>query len=322
MPDLPQTRQELAEWCLRKLGEPVIQVNVDEDQVCDRITEALAYFQEYHFDGVEEIWMKHQVTASEMRFDSALTDESVQYELVTGQTSGAIAKLYDQAEDNLSIRFITEEGAFQDGEDVIFEQSGITATLAATDAITIGDIDNKYIPVGDEILSVIEVLPFNSSFYYGSGMFDVRYQWAMHNMYNMINSDLITYDMFKKHLALWQFEFEGIKNVKHNRKTDKIYLDIDWSVDLIDTNLIFKVQRVLDPKEYPEIYSDFFVREYAYLLIKKQWAQNLSKYEGVQLPSGITLNASKMMEEAITELEKLEERLQKEFQMPINFFVG
>jgi hypothetical protein len=60
---LPTTREQLKQWCLRELGEPVIQVNVDDKQVEDRIDEALSYFQDYHYDGTEKLYFKHSVTA-------------------------------------------------------------------------------------------------------------------------------------------------------------------------------------------------------------------------------------------------------------------
>jgi hypothetical protein len=59
---VPTTRSEFKEWCLRKLGKPVIEINVDDDQVEDRIDESLRYYWDYHFDGTERIYYKHQVT--------------------------------------------------------------------------------------------------------------------------------------------------------------------------------------------------------------------------------------------------------------------
>lgn len=58
----PTSRTEFKEWCLRKLGKPVIEINVDDDQVDDRIDEALAYYWDYHFDGTEKIYYKYQIT--------------------------------------------------------------------------------------------------------------------------------------------------------------------------------------------------------------------------------------------------------------------
>jgi hypothetical protein len=63
---VPTTRNEFKEYCLRKLGKPVIEINVDDDQVDDRIDESLRYYWDYHFDGTEKIYYKHQVTEQNM----------------------------------------------------------------------------------------------------------------------------------------------------------------------------------------------------------------------------------------------------------------
>lgn len=60
---VPTTRSEFKEYCLRKLGKPVIEINVDDDQVEDRIDESLRYYWDYHFDGAEKTYYKHQITA-------------------------------------------------------------------------------------------------------------------------------------------------------------------------------------------------------------------------------------------------------------------
>jgi len=62
----PTTRKEFKEWCLRKLGKPVIEINVDPDQVDDRVDEALSYYWDYHFDGTEKIYLKRQLTQQDI----------------------------------------------------------------------------------------------------------------------------------------------------------------------------------------------------------------------------------------------------------------
>lgn len=62
---IPATRAQLIDWCLRDLGFPVIDINVDPDQVEDRIDEALQYFQQFHFDAVQKWYMKHQITSDD-----------------------------------------------------------------------------------------------------------------------------------------------------------------------------------------------------------------------------------------------------------------
>ena len=62
---VPTTRTEFKEYCLRKLGKPVIEINIDDDQIDDRIDEALRYYWDYHFDGTDKVYYKHQVTSQD-----------------------------------------------------------------------------------------------------------------------------------------------------------------------------------------------------------------------------------------------------------------
>ena len=71
----PNTKASLKEHCLRSLGKPVIEINVDDDQVDDRIDDALQYFAQYHYDGVERMYLKYQVTADDVT--RARSDETL-----------------------------------------------------------------------------------------------------------------------------------------------------------------------------------------------------------------------------------------------------
>jgi hypothetical protein len=63
---VPTTRATFKEWCLRKLGKPVIEINVDDDQVEDRIDESLRYYWDYHFDGTEKVYVKHEIESTDI----------------------------------------------------------------------------------------------------------------------------------------------------------------------------------------------------------------------------------------------------------------
>ena len=62
----PSSRQELIDYCLRQLGEPVLEINVDDDQIDDLVDDAIQYFQERHFDGVERMYLKHQISQDDI----------------------------------------------------------------------------------------------------------------------------------------------------------------------------------------------------------------------------------------------------------------
>ena len=74
--------------------------------------------------------------------------------------------------------------------------------------------------------------------------------------------------------------------------------------------------------QYTEIYNDRLLKEYVTALIKRQWGSNLSKFEGVQLPGGVTIRGAELFTEANEEVQRIEERVQLEYELPIDFTVG
>ena len=74
---IPTSRDQLKEHCLRRLGKPVVDINVDDEQVEDRIDEALLYYRDYHFDGTERVYLKQQVTAEDKTNGYFTLDNSI-----------------------------------------------------------------------------------------------------------------------------------------------------------------------------------------------------------------------------------------------------
>lgn len=318
-------RKALVHWCLRRLGAPVIDINIDDDQIEDRIDEALLYFRDYHFDGIERVYLKYQITASHLVAETTHTGELLRGDTLTGLTSGATGVAFDKSADNKIIRFrSTSAQKFTKGEivQVGSDTSNTFEILNSDTAVFTGDIDNQYISVGTKVISVTNIIPQESSTIGGNlgGMFDFQYQFALNNMFNLASTDLITYQIYKQYISQWEFMFRGSKGIRFNRKTDRIYLDVqDW---VVDQWIIIEAWAALDPNIYTEIYSDEFVREYAYNLIKMQWGTNLKKFSGIQLPGGVTLNGQQIYDEAKADLDILRERVRKEFELPPDFFVG
>ncbi|CAB4141165.1 hypothetical protein UFOVP410_4 [uncultured Caudovirales phage] len=319
------SRKKLIHWCLRRLGAPVIDVNLADEQIEDRIDEALLYFRDYHFDGIQRTYLHHKITASTMILQSALSSNPPEPRArMLGNTSGAAAVFYDKNSDGTVLRFYTTNGkCFIPGETVSIAgiQNPITI-LNSNTAITLGDVDTKQIHVGTKAISITNIIPQESSTIGGNlgGMFDFQYQFALNNMFNLASTDLVTYDVYKRYISMWEFMFRGKKGLSFNRKTDRVYVDIDAT--MIDKWVIFEAWVALNPQTYTEIYSDEFVREYAYNLLKLQWGSNLKKYSGISLPGGTTLNGQQIYDEAKTELDVLRERVRKEFEFPPDFMVG
>ena len=268
----PNTKAALKEHCLRQLGKPVIEINVDDDQVDDRIDDALQYFAQYHYDGVERMYLKHEITQSEI--DRAKTDAS----------ATATAKV----------------------------DNSITATWKE---------GNNFIPVPDSVLAVVKVFDFSDK--HSLNMFDVRYQLRLNDLHDFSSESIIHYEMTLRHLDFLDHILVGEKPIRFNQHQNRLYIDMNWSNDVTAGDfIIIECYRKLDPTTYTDIFNDIYLKRYTTALIKRQWGANLSKFEGVQMLGGVTLNGAKIFEEAQQDIEKLEEQIQLAYELPPNYMIG
>ena len=315
------SRQELVDYCLRRLGHPVIEINIDDDQIEDRIDDALQFYREYHFDAVEEVYLKTQITASNLVLTTNTANTFSAGEVITGLTSGVQTTLPSAATSGnlLSVYRTTEDVDFTVGETVQGATSGVTGVVSS---FTKGNYDNRYFPISDAVYGIKKVLPFYNRTS-GINLFDIRYQMLVQDLYNLMSVDMIHYTMIQNHLQMINMLLVGEKPFRYNRHMNKLFVDMDWEKDAgLGDYLIVNAFRILDPSTYTDVYNDMFLKRYATALIKRQWGENLKKFEGVQLPGGVTLNGQKIYDEAIEELTKIEEEVQSRFELPTDFFVG
>lgn len=241
------SRAQLIEYCKRRLGEPVIVVNVDDEQVEDRIDDALAYFQEYHFDGVQLNYLRHNIT-----------DE---------------------------------------------------------------DRTNRYITIPNYVTGVNKILPVNRTS--ASAMFDVQYQWFMNDLWDFSNVQLTNYTISMTHLRSLQMMFNAEPSIRFNRLQDRLYIDFNWETKLAGVDvIIIECYTIIDPDTYTDVYNDRWLKKYATALIKRQWGENLKKFGNVSLPGGVFLNGQQIYEEAVREIEDIEDRIQSAFELPVDFQIG
>lgn len=318
------SRQGLIDYCLRRLGFPVIEINVDDDQIEDRIDDALQYFQEYHFDGVERVYLQHQITGATLRF-SGLSSPSFEIgETLVGATSGASCKVLSI--DGMTISASKVTGTFVANEILTGANSGFSRALSATSFYTPGDIENGYVSIPDAVIGVIRVLPVNgpsSGMNNANNMFDVIYQFRMNDMYNLLSADMIYYTQMKQYLSMLDMLLVGDRSFAYNRKTDKLEIHCNWN-DVFDPGdfIIVECYRIVDPSTYTQIYNDMFLKKYATALIKKQWGDNMKKFGGMQLPGGIVMNGQQVYDEAVQEINLIEEEMQLKAELPVDFMVG
>ena len=270
---IPSTKATLKSYCLRSLGDGVIDINVSDDQVDDRLDEALQYFAQYHYDGIERMYLKHQITQAEL----------------------------DRGLEN--------------------------TTTAATDKvdtdITANWLEGKgFIPVPDTIVSVVKVFPLSDTGG-GGNLFDVRYQLRLNDLYDFSSTSIIHYEMTMNQLDYLEHILVGETPIRFNQHQNRLYIDMDWTNNMnVGEYLVIECYRKLDPTTYTDIYDDIYLKRYATSLIKKQWGANLSKFNGVAMLGGVTMNGETLYSQAIEEQNKLEEQIQMAFELPVNYMIG
>lgn len=244
----PSSRQQLKDWCLKQLGAPVIDINVDDDQVEDRIDEAFQYYQQFHFDGTERTYVKHQITAE--------------------------------------------------------------------------DLTNQWIPISDQIIGVTRIFPLASS-NATVNMFDLRYQLRLHELYDFTSTSYVNYVLTMQHIRTLDMLFSGEQPIRFNRHTNKLYLDWNWvQYGTLGEYLIIEGTVITDPEQYTDVYNDRMLKKLATAYIKKQWGNNLKKFAGMQLPGGIQLNGQQIYNEAVNEIQQLEQEIRATYEAPPNFIMG
>lgn len=245
---LPTTREEVKDYVMRRLGAPVINVDVAEEQVEDRIDDALALFYEQHYDGSDKHYLTHQVT---------------------------------------------EE-----------------------------DKTNKYITLPENIVGAVDIFPL-----YGSGgrvgnIFDIQYQIALNDLYNLTTVSMIPYMVTMTHLNVINELLIGKVPMQYVKSSNRVYLQTDWSYIPTGGYLLFDCYQIISADEFPDVFKDRWFLAYVTALVKKQWASHLSKLDGVQLLGGVRLNGPMMYEQAEREIEKLELELVDRYKMPPMDFIA
>lgn len=319
------TREELKQYCLRELGAPVIEINVDDDQLEDRIDEALEYWRLYHYEGIEHVYLKHRINGSNLILQQPIADQFPNQSIVKGQSSGATARVITQINETskdykLIVRNV--EGTFLAGELIeTTEGALVSANLAATDFFIEGELDKRYIELPDIVYGISRVLPFAGT-QTSKSMFDIQYQLRLNDLYDLTSTSIIYYKQVMSHLALLDLELNGKPMFRFNRLQNRLYLDINWDSDVIPGGfIVVECYRALDPGQFSRVWSEPWLKHYTAALFKRQWGTNLKKFQGIQLPGGVVLDGQGLYLEAMGEIKDLEDELMNKA-APLNWFMG
>ena len=265
----PATRETLKQYALRALGKPVIEINVDDDQLEDRLDEALQYFAQYHYDGIRRTYLKYQYTEADKTRMTGDSDESVTKNSVTT--------------------------SWKEG--------------------------NNFLVVPESVISVINIFPFSNKS--NMNLFDVRYQLRLNDLYDFSSTSIIHYDMVLRHLDFLDHILVGEKPIRFNQYNNKLFVDMDWKTDIsVGEYLVIECFRKLDPTVMTDVYNDIYLKRYVTALIKRQWGANLSKFNGVAMLGGVTLNGQQIFSEAQEDIRKLEEEIRGTYETPVTYMIG
>ena len=278
----PSSRQELIDYCIRKLGAPVLEINVDDDQADDLVDDALQLFGERHFDGIERMYLKYELTQEDIDRGKAANTTGVGIVTTTGNSTN------------------------------VSGLGTVTSNFYET---------SNFIQVPDAVVGIDKIFKFDTSSISG-GMFSIKYQLFLNDLYYFNSVNLLQYSMTKRYLEDIDFLLTTDKQIRFNKRQNRLYLDIDWKAQEVGTFLVIQCDRILNPDDFTGVYNDSFLKLYLTSLIKRQWGQNLIKFQGVKLPGGLELNGRQIYDDAERELESIRSRLISEYELPPLDFIG
>ena len=278
----PSTRQELIDYCKRKLGAPVLEINVADEQIDDLVDDAIQFFQERHFDGVYPTFFKYKITEQDVARGTATVDKSP----------------------------------------VGLASTSATANIVGT-ATTFTYYENSnYLQVPPNIIGVTKIFHYDGSNTLTNNMFSVKYQLFLNDVYYWGTTELLSYAMVKTYLEDLDFLLTTQKQIRFNKRQDRLYLDIDLSWVRSGDFIILDCFSTLNPNYYARVWNDSFIKPYLTSLIKRQWGQNLIKFQGVKLPGGVELNGRQLYDDAQKEIDILMEKMSNTYELPPFDMIG
>lgn len=322
------SRSEFKEYCLRKLGKPVIEINVDDDQVEDRIDEALKYYWDYHFDGTEKMFYRHVFTDAD--FPDKLKEikvldggtgysntDTVVITAATGDTTGtgAVASIVTDNNGTIVSFNISNNGLnYRKDPTVTINTSGGSG---ASWKASLGG----YIEIPQNIIGAINIFDIGD-YIATNNIFNIRYQIALNDLYTLTYQSMVPYYMAFQQIQLLEQLLVGKQPIRYNRNTNRLYVDVNWSKIKAGQYLVVEAYKIVDPTEYTDVWNDRWLQRYATALIKKQWGSNLTKFVGMQLPGGVQFNGEKIYNDAEQEVEKYEEEMISSYSLPVMDMYG
>jgi len=278
----PSTRQELINYCKRKLGSPVLEINVADEQIEDLVDDAIQFFQERHFDGVYPTFYKYKITQDDIN---------------RGRARGSTSP-------------------------VGIASTSVTTNIVGTATTFTYEENSNYLQVPPNVIGINKIFTFDGTNTITNNMFSVKYQLFLNDVYYWGSTELLSYAMVKTYLEDLDFLLNTQKQIRFNKRQDRLYLDIDWGSVTKDQYFIIDCYSTLNPNEYSKVWNDSFLKQYLTSLIKRQWGQNMMKFTGVKLPGGVELNGRQMFDDGQKEIDMLMEKMSSTYELPPLDMIG
>jgi hypothetical protein len=313
----PATRQQFKDYCLRQLGHPVIQINVDDDQVEDRIDDALQFFHDYHFEGCEKVYMKHKFTQEDIDRQWIYCPDPVLFVIgvMPFDDSNSSVNMFD-------LRYQLRLHDLYDFTSVSYVSYEITM---------------QHIRTLNLLFSGTPQFRFNR--HHNKLFLDI--DWER----DATLGEYVVIECYRK-MSPDSISLTGTVSATNTANT-LTGTGTKFDQELLEGDVVtvngteIQVKRILSPTEIQltkvptedisgtvtvagltDVWNDRFLKRYGTALIKKQWGTNMKKFGGIQMPGGVTLNGKEIYDEAVEEINKIEEEMQSYNVLPSDFIMG
>ncbi len=196
-----------------------------------------------------------------------------------------------------------------------------TSTVGISSTFSFEENSN-FLQIPPAVLGINKIFRFDGSNTVTNNMFSVKYQLFLNDVYTFSSTEILSYAMTKRYLEDLDFALGTEKHIRFNKRQDRLYLDFDWGAATKDDYLIIDCYRLIDPNDFTRVYNDSFLKKYLTALMKRQWGQNLIKFQGVKLPGGIELNGRQIYDDAEKDLEIIREQMSNTYELPPLDMIG
>jgi hypothetical protein len=314
----PTTRTQFKDYCLRKLGHPVIQINVDDDQVDDRIDDALNFFYDYHYDGTQQMYLKHQIKQEDIDRQWIYCPDAVMF--ITGIFP------FDQSNSSVNMFDLRYQLRLHDLYD-------FTSVSYVSYEITM-----QHIRTLNLLFSGTPQIRFNRKM--NRLYLDIDWTrdvsvgaWVVIECYRVVSPDTITLtgttaissssNVVTGTGTVFSQEVSINDEITINSQTKRVVnITSDTSLNVSSSYTSTQTSQTATISGYTDVWNDRFLKAYTTAKIKQQWGSNMKKFSGIAMPGGVTLNGKEIYDEATEEIEKLEEDIKSTQSLPSEIFMG